>query len=260
MLTGRTLSRAGVDGVALKPAEHDLEAASSLQVETLVVDFEGREHLPSADTLATLAASSDLLVTTPVRADGFDPLGDDSLEEALPAEAGRVLVAGNGAYLGEHERRRAIAPRLRAALEATPDAWVGTEGVERVALATGGTQFDLLSGSTAREVRAMRTAGFDGEVAVYAPTVLSADPDAALDAIGGYVARREPVRRALPADSPTDSRASGRAREVLLQAVDDYALVGDARTVRGRIADLAEAGVDRVVAYPARGLEPLRGG
>ena len=258
MLTESTLAQAGIDAVALKPAEHDLEAALDLDVETVVVDYEGREHLPESATFEALADAYDLLVTTPVRSDGFDPLGDDALVDSLPESATRVLVAGNGAYLTADERRRAIAPRLRAAREAAPDAWVGTEGVERVALAAGGTQFELLSRGTRREVRALRTAGFEGEVALYAPTVLADDPDETLDAVGGYVARRGPVRRALPDGAATDAGATGRAREVLLQAATDYALVGDVETVGERITELEAAGVDRVVAYPARGLDAFR--
>jgi hypothetical protein len=260
MLTGTTLAGAGIDAVALKPAEHDLEGALDLGVGTAVVDYEGRESLPDPETLTALADAYDLLVTTPVRADGFDPLGDRSRLGTVPESATRVLVAGNAAYLTDAERRRAIAPRLRAALDDTPDAWVGTEGIERLALAAGGTQFELLSRGTEREVRALRAAGYDGEVAVYAPTVLTDDPDATLRALGGYVARRGPVRAALPDDAAADAgdAAEGRAREVLLQAATDYALVGDVETVRERVADLEAAGVDRVVAYPARGLDTVR--
>ena len=259
MLTATSLHHADIDAVALKPAEHDLERVPDLEggVETAVLDYEGRDHLPDPETLAALSDTYDCYVTTPVRADGFDPLGDDSLVASLPDAAGRVLVAGNGAYLTEREARRAVAPRLAAAREAAPDAWVGTEGIERIALAAGGTQFELLSGSTEREVRALRAAGFDGEVALYAPTVLTEDPDEVLDAVGGYAARRDPVRRTLPEAAATDASATGRAREALLEAVTDFALVGDADAVRERIETLRSAGVDHVVAYPARGPETL---
>lgn len=253
-----TLEDVGIGAVALKPAEHDLETGIDVDVETVVVDYEGREHLPDAGTLETIADAYDCYVTTPVRADGFDPLGDDSLAASLPADVTRVLVAGNRAYLTDDERRRAVAPRLRAAREDTPDAWVGTEGIERIALATGGTQFELLSRGTEREISAMRAAGFDGDVALYAPTVLTDDPDEMLEAIGRYVARRRPVRRALPGDAATGADAAGRTREVLLEAASEYALVGDVETVRDRVAGLEAAGVDRVVAYPARGLSALR--
>lgn len=245
-------ARAGVDAVALKPTEHDLEDAPG--VETVVVDYEGREPFPDADTLARLAEGYELYVTTPVRADGFDPLGDDSLLDRIPEAATRVLVAGNGAYLTATEAGRAIAPRLRAARERAPDAWIGTEGIERLALALGGTQFELLSPETERQLRALRAAGFDDPIALYAPTVPTGDPDETLEAIGGYVARRDRVRTALPVDAATDATASGRARELLLDASTEYALVGDAETIETRIAELEAAGADRVVAYPACGL------
>jgi hypothetical protein len=257
MLTDTVAGRVGVDAIALKPSEHDLGVLPDrdLGVDALVIDYEGPEHLPSAATLSTLSAAADCYVTTPVRADGFDPLGDDARLSSLPDDATRVLVAGNEAYLSETEARRAIAPRLRAARRRAPDAWVGTEGIERLALAAGGTQFELLTATTDREVRALRAAGFDGEVAVYAPTVLTDDQDAVLSAVGGYVARRASVRRRLPADVATDSSATGRSRELLLDATTEFTLVGDPATVRDRIEELRSVGVDRVVAYPARGLE-----
>ena len=255
MLQTSTVARAGLDAIALKPAECDVSRGRSIPAETIAIDYEGREHLPDPETLEALAADADVLVTTPVRADGFDPLGDDSLLADLPESVGRVLVAGHPAYLTERERERAVAPRLGAALEADPEAWVGTESVERIAMATGATQYDLLSRTTERELRALRQAGFDGDVAVYAPTVLTDDEDEILDAVGAYVARRRPVAKALPADAPTDSSASGRAREVLLAAADDYALVGTESEVAEHTATLREAGATTVVGYPARGLE-----
>ncbi|PHQ39352.1 luciferase [Halorubrum persicum] len=262
MLTGReAVARTGIDAVALKPAECDVSRAAALPVDRVTIDYEGREHLPDAETLADVADETELYVTTPVRVDGFDPLGDDSLVDRIPDAARRVLVAGHGAYLSEAESSRAVAPRLGAARRDAPDAWVGTEGVERVALAAGGTQFELLSRSTDRDVRALRAAGFDGELAVYAPTVLTDDEDAVLDAVGAYVSRRRPVARALPdgdgADDapPTDASATGRTREVLSAAARDFALVGSPDTVRERVADLREAGVDHVVGYPARGID-----
>ena len=249
--------RVGIDAVALKPAEVDVSRAADLAASTLVVDYEGRESLPDAETLRALAETADVLVTTPVRADGFDPLGDDSLSDSIPEAVGRVLVAGNGAYLSEAESQRAVAPRFGEAHERYPDAWVGTEGVERIALATGAPQFELLSRSTERDARALRAAGFDGELAVYAPTVLTDDEDAILDAVGAYVSRRAPVRRALPDEYETDSAATGRAREVLLAASKDFAIVGDEETIRGRVEGFHGAGVDTVVGYPARGLDEL---
>ncbi|WP_232700915.1 DUF7388 family protein [Halobacterium wangiae] len=249
---------AGVDAVALKPAEHDWTKIPDLHdaFETVTIDYEGREHLPDFDALADLAdADREVRLTTPVRADGFDPVGDDSLSADLPEHVGRVVVAGHSAYLSETEAERAIAPRFGAAVAADGDAWVGTEGVERAALATGATQFELLARSTERTVRSLRAAGFDGEIAVYAPTVLSDDEDEILDAVGAYAARRRPVARALPEDAATDGTADGRAREVLSKAVRDYALVGDAETVGERVDALRAAGVDHVVAYPAAGLD-----
>jgi alkanesulfonate monooxygenase SsuD/methylene tetrahydromethanopterin reductase-like flavin-dependent oxidoreductase (luciferase family) len=42
---------------------------------------------------------------------------------------------------------------------------------------------------------------------------------------------------------------------VLLAASEDFALVGTPATVRERVEELHEAGVDTVVGYPARGLD-----
>ncbi|MFB6280845.1 MAG: luciferase [Haloferacaceae archaeon] len=253
------LAAAGLDGVALKPSECDPRRAAGLSPGTVVVDYEGPGHMPDEGTLRDLAAASDLRVTVPVRADGFDPLGDDARARGLPPGVGRVLVAGNPAYLSERERERAVAPRLGAAREAWPDAWVGTEGIERLALAAGGTQFELLAPRTRREVRSLRAAGFGGTVALYAPVVPTDDDDAVLDAVGAYVARRGPVAGRLPEGATTDAGATGRARSVLLDAAADYALVGPPARIRERIERLREAGVDLVVGYPAGGLESLRG-
>ncbi len=255
-LTGdAAVTRAGIDAAAIKPAECDLRRAAELPVSTVAVDYEGREHLPDASVLRELAADREVRVTAPVRADGFDPLGDDGVLASLPDAVDAVFVAGHPAYLDEAERRRAVAPRLREAVDRDPDAWVGTEGVERVALATGGTQYELLSRTTARDLRALRAAGFDGDVAVYAPTVLTDDADAVLDAVGAYAARRRPVASALPDGAATDASATGRAREVLRRAVRDYALVGAPEDVRESVTDLREAGATTVVGYPARGVD-----
>lgn len=209
MLTGEdTLTRAGIDAVALKPSECDVSRARHLPVGTVTVDWEGREHLPARDALRALADEKAVRVTTPVRADGFGPLGDDSLYERIPREAGQVLVAGHPAYLAD-------------------------------------------------------------------------DEDAVLDAVGAYVARRKPVREALPSsatdssDTPdavdaatdggatdaatgraaTDSTATGHTRDVLLGGARKYALVGSPREVRERTDALRAAGADTVVGYPARGLD-----
>ncbi|MFB6124716.1 MAG: luciferase [Halanaeroarchaeum sp.] len=249
------VDEACLDGVAIKPTEVTLDRVASAPFRAITIDYEGHDAVPDAATLTRLAGDREVRVTVPVRADGFDPLGDDWALEALPETVSRVFVAGNPAYLDDHERDRAIAPRLGAAVERDEDCWVGTEGIERLALATGATQFELLSRNTDRAVRGLRAAGFGGDVAVYAPTVLTEDDDAVLDALGGYVSRRKPVARALPEGAPTDSTATGRARSVLLSAARDFALVGSVETVRERVTELREAGVDTVVGYPARGLD-----
>lgn len=256
MLTAsRAVTKAGLDAVALKPAECDVRRALDVPLDVVAIDYEGRHRIPDSDTLAALAAEKEVRLTTPVRVDGFDPLGDDSLYEWLPDGIEQVLVAGHPAYLTDEEKGRPVAPRLRAARERAPDAWVGTEGIERIALAAGGTQYELLSRSTRRDVRALRAAGYEGEVALYAPTALTAADDEILDAVGAYVSRRRPVARALPDDAATDSSAEGRAREILLKAARDYALIGSVADVRGRIDDLRDIGVDLVVGYPARGVD-----
>ncbi|WP_128477712.1 DUF7388 family protein [Halorussus pelagicus] len=255
LTTSETIAETGLDAAALKPAECDVSRAAELPFETVAIDYEGREHLPDEETLAGLAEEVEVRLTTPVRAEGFDPLGDDSGYDRIPDTVQRVAVAGHAAYLSETERGKAVAPRLRAAVERDPAAWVGTEGVERLALATGATQFELLSRTTEQDLRALRAAGFDGELAVYAPTVLTDDDDAVLDAVGDYTARRGPVASALPEGASTDGTASGRAREVLSAATRDYALVGSPAEVGERVADLKAAGADLVVGYPARGVE-----
>lgn len=261
MLSSRAIvRRSGLDAVALKPREVDLAGVSSLPFDRVTVDFEGVDAVPDRDTLGHLADLAALRVTVPVRATGFDPLGDDRRWTAIPAGAGVALVAGNPAYLTAEERRRPIAPRLRAAVDRVPDAWVGTEGIERLAHATGATQFELLSPGTERRVRAIRASGFDGGVAVYAPTVLTADDDAVLDALGPYVARRRPVAAALPDGAPADSTVTGEARDVLLAGCRAYAVTGDLAAVRERVDALRAAGVDRVVGYPPRGLDEFRSG
>lgn len=255
MLTSDGVVETGLDAAAVKPAECHLPSAADLPFDRLIVDWEGPAHFPSADVLADLSASAAVRVTTPVRADGFDPLGDDDLLDRLPSDVGRVLVAGHPAYLDERERSRAVAPRLGEAARLDPDAWVGSESVERIALATGNAQFELLSPTTGRDCRALRAAGFDGDLAIYAPTVLSDDEDVLLDALGAYAARRGPVANALPDGAVTDATATGRAREILLDAVGDYALVGSPDAVREQVAALKGAGADHVVGYPARGID-----
>jgi hypothetical protein len=260
MLTSSyAVERAGIDAVALKPTECDVRRAAELSLDSVTIDYEGAEEVPDAETLRRLASEKTVRLTTPVRADGYDPLGDDVLVGEVPASVGQVLVAGHPAYLTDEERQRAVAPRFGAALDRSPDAWVGTESVERVATATGAAQFELLSRTTTRDLRALRAAGFEADIAVYAPTVLTDDEDSVLDAVGEYVARRKPVARALPDGAATDASATGRAREVLLAASDDFALVGTPEAVGERVADLKSAGADLVVGYPARGVEEFLG-
>jgi Luciferase-like monooxygenase. len=92
---------------------------------------------------------------------------------------------------------------------------------------------------------------------VYAPTVLTDDEDAVLDAVGAYAGRRSRVRARLPDDTPRDHTIEGEARETLLSACREYALAGDPETVATRVDELHKAGVDHVVGYPARGLDPV---
>ncbi|MFB6300903.1 MAG: luciferase [Halobacteriales archaeon] len=249
------ITETGLDAVALKPTECCLEDAVDLPIDRVTIDYEGGDNLPTRETLDRLAKSLDVRVTTPVRAGGFDPLGDDQAFDRLPKSVGVIAVAGHPAYLDENERKRAIGPRLGPVIDRYPDAWVGTEGIERLALATGTTQFELLSRRTERAVGSLRSAGFDGSIAVYAPTVPTNDADRILDAVGEYVARRGPIRRALPEDAEIDSDATGQARSVLLDGADDYALVGELAVIRDRVSALKSAGVDTVVGYPAAGLE-----
>lgn len=260
MLTDETaVHETGLDAVALKPAECDVSRGADLPFDTIVIDYEGRRYLPERNVIERLASSAEVRLTTPVRAEGFDPLGDDSLARELPEGVSRVFVAGHSAYLSEDEREKAVAPRLAAAVERSRGAWVGTEGIERIALATGATQFELLGRSTERDLQGLRAAGFSGDIAVYAPTVLADGEDAILDAVGGYVSRRGPVSRALPEGASTDATAAGRARDVLLAASNDVALCGAPEEIREQVTTLREAGAGTIVGYPASGIESFLG-
>ncbi|MFT4947704.1 MAG: hypothetical protein ACI8TL_001953 [Natronomonas sp.] len=258
-LTGTTLTDVGIDAAAVKPTEVAVERAEELAVEAITIDFEGSEHVPDTETLRDLTDAFEVRMTIPVRADGFDPHDDDSVRRRLPDGVGEVLVAGHQAYLDDHERKKAVAPRLTAAAESAADPWIGTEGIERLALAVGGTQFELLGPGTVSSVRALREADFDAEIVAYAPVVLSTDESTILDAVGEYAARRTRVRDRLPDGTPHDSAATGEGREQLLAGCRAYALVGSPQTVSERVADLRDAGVDRIVGYPARGLDPVLG-
>ncbi len=256
-VTGSLLSTVGFDAVALKPTEVDIQQAHSLSVDTVIIDYEGNEHVPDPTQLRDLASSFDVRLAIPVRADGFDPLGDNHLTQSLPDAVSRVFVAGNAAYLSPEEQQRAITPRLNASTQSCTDPWVGTEGIERIALALGGTQFELLSKSTPNEISALRTAGYETEFAVYAPTVLSDDSDTILNALGAYAGRRTAVRQQLPNEAPLDSTITGSARQTLLAACRAYALTGTPDAVSKQVDSLHSAGVDYVVAYPAQGINVL---
>ncbi len=246
MTTTDQVASAGFDAIAVKPSKQSLESLDTTTIDTIVIDYEGNTALPQPEHVTALAREAEVIMTTPIRADGFDPLGDDRLFDRYGADR-FVLVAGNPTYLSQEERERAIAPRIGEARQRFPSAWVGTEGIERLALATGATQFELLSRRTPTTMSALRAAGFDGELALYAPTVITEDRAIALEALEGYLSRRKPVKRALANGNGTESKRS----HVLLQAMDDYALVGDVDAVSRRIESLRTAGVNTVVGYPA---------
>lgn len=265
MKADEPVARVGCDALALKPTECEVSAAVGRGMDTIAIDYEGREHLPERDTLSALSEHATVYLTTPVRADGFDPSGEGELIDWIPDGIGRILVAGHPAYLSDTERSRSVAPRLRAALDSIdsePEPWVGTENIERLALAAGGVQYDLLSHTTLREIRALRSIGYDGTFAVYAPTVLSDSDDVILDAVGAYVARRSEIQRQLSEIDTTedayDHRASGAVRDILLTGVQEFTLSGDVETVREQIGSLRTAGVDSIVSYPANGLSHFK--
>lgn len=244
-----SLHAVGIDAIAIKPESTDVTTLEHLDASTVVIDFEGLEHVPRPEELAGVARARNCVLSVPVRVDGFDPLGDDSLLETFEETVSFALIAGHPAYLTSRQARRAVAPRLRAALERYPDSWVGTEGLERIAMATGATQYDLLDGSTERSVRAIRAAGFDGDIVVYAPTVVSDEHDHLLDAVGPYVARRKAVADRLADVGTVDANATGRDRAILLEAIDEYSLVGTPERIDRRVRDLDAVGVSEVVAH-----------
>lgn len=242
--TAGKLADAGFDGIAIKPASQTIDLCSP-ETDRVVIDYEGETHLPSPAIVDDLVDKTEVVLTAPVRADGFDPLGDDSRLTSYDAEVGFAFVPGNGAYLDDRARSRAIAPRLAAALDRQPDAWVGTEGIERLALATGATQYELLAPRTGAALDALRTAGFDGSFVVYAPTVLTADRERALDALAGYLRRRRSVKRSL-----SDASTASARRDILLDAMDAYAIVGDRQAAIERIDALKAAGASAVIGHP----------
>lgn len=241
-----------IDGIAVKPSQGPIVQALHFDTDRVTIDFEGHDHVPSINSLEELAERKSVRVTVPIRADGFDPLGDDSILQLLPASVGTVLVAGHPAYLQEEERRRAIAPRLRAALETFPNAWVGCEGIEALAKASGATQFLLLSDRTEDDLSELGASGIEDDIAIYAPVVASNNPDYILDAIGDYVARRRPVRATLVNENRTDHTATDPDRTHLIRSAKQYALVGTTKEIDDRITGLKNAGADYVIGYPAR--------
>lgn len=245
------LHAAGVDGLALKPTQYDLCAVPSSPVETLVIDYEGRGAFPDSSVLMQLATEYELYVTTPVRADGFDPLGDDSYLDRIPSSAKRVLVAGNPAYLTDDEQQRKISPRLKKARQSDPSAWIGTEGIEPLANRLGGTHFELLGPALDDRISQRRDDSAIDQVAVYAPMVITDDADQKIAALGEYVSRRDSVRSEIPEVRSVVDMARGRIRKELLEAIDQYALAGSIETIHRRITDFHANGVDQVIVYPA---------
>lgn len=246
------ISDVGFDAVAAKPSHTDLVELTSSPVEHMVIDFEGREHYPSDTTLRKLKETTDIRVTIPIRADGFDPLGDRHHLDSLPPETKVVLVAGNPAYLTEDELRRPIAPRIGAATDEFSDAWIGTEGIPRIALAASAPLFYLLSPQSTRTIQKIRSAGYTGTIAVYAPTLVSAETETILDTLGPYTFRREPVRRKLETES--FSELDSTDREILLRETQNYALTGSVSEINTQITNLKTQGVDTVVTYLPTGL------
>lgn len=249
------LGELGIDAIAIKPSKVDISTVEQVSTPYLVIDFEGVDHLPRTSTVEALAEDSEVVMTAPIRADGFDPLGDDTLLRSYGDLVTFAFVAGHPAYLNRSEVPRAVAPRLTGALDRFGDALVGTEGIERLALTTGAPQYELLSRSTAAEVRGLRRMGFDGEVFVYAPLAVSEDEDLLLDTLGSYVSRRSVVANRLSDGVPTDRHASGSTREILLDAITEYTIAGSDHEVRKRVDALKRAGIDAVVAHPALGLD-----
>lgn len=243
------LNRVGFDGIAIKPKERSLTSIEPSQIDRLVFDFEGMEHLPTPMTIQQLAEETEVILTAPVRHDGFDPLGDDDWFTRFEPFAKFAIVAGNRAYLDTVASKRAIAPRIGAARTRFPDAWIGTEGIERLALATGATQYELLSGGSEQVINGLRAAGFEGTIAIYAPTMITEDRTAALNQLAGYLKRRKPVARVIEAQAGNVEETG----EVLDRVLDQYALVGPPATIEQRIVELKTAGADLLIAYPVGG-------
>lgn len=251
LTTTNQLATAGIDALAVKPTKVDITRIDRSPFDELLIDYEGTDSLPSLSTLERLAADGAVRQTVPVRATGFDPLGDDRHLQAIGDVTELSLVAGHPAYLDHTERRRAIGPRLGAAMDQFDDCWVGTEGIERLALATDAVQYELLSPTTTSTVASLRAAGMDVEVAVYAPVVPTDDEDVALEALGSYLARRASVAADLKGDQSPGAAVTGSDREVLLDALDGYALWGTTAEIADSIQSLRDAGVTHIVGYHA---------
>lgn len=248
-----TIEAVGFDALAVKPSHTDPSRVKSSPFDRFIIDFEGTEHYPSVSLIRELQASTNVRLTIPVRVDGFDPLGNRDYLDVLPQETKVVLVAGNPAYLSQAELNRRIAPRIGEVASEFTDVWVGTEGIPLIALATDATQFFLLSPESRNTVKAIRSAGYEGTIAVYAPTVISDDRNTILDAIGPYTARRDRVRRELKhPDSITDLDSGDR--KVLLRAIQEFALTGSVPEINEQIQSLKNQGIDTVVSYLPTGI------
>lgn len=247
MTQREVISDVTCDAIAVKPSQTSLSHVTSSPIDSVVIDFEGREHYPSNTTIQELQETTDTRVTIPIRVDGFDPLGDREYIDSLPTETKVVLVAGNPAYLSEDELQRAIAPRIGTAIDEFSDAWIGTEGIPLIALATTAPLFFLLSPESKHTIQQIRSAGYHGSIAVYAPTVVSTDTDTILQTLGPYTMRREPVRRKLDAESL--SSLAPDEQEILLRETQQYTLTGSLSEINTQISRLKTKGVDNIVSY-----------
>ncbi|MFB6254804.1 MAG: luciferase [Halobacteriaceae archaeon] len=253
MLTNSLFAALELDGIAIKPSETDISHLSNSPFDQIIIDYEGMDVLPDRREIEELADEKTVHLTTPVRASSFDPIADRGSRMKVPSTINRIFVAGNPKYLTESEQNKTIQPRIVTATDRHPFAWVGTEGIERIALATGNPQFELLSPTTESNILHLRACGVEVDINVYAPAVIDSSKDRILDTLGEYVARRSEVRKALPANSSLDGSATGKTRRILLQAINNYALVGDVDAINQQITKLYEIGVSNVIIYPAGG-------
>ncbi len=246
------IGEVGFDALAVKPRDTDLSQIPSTPVNNVVIDFEGREHYPSNTTIRSLQETTNLRVTLPIRVDGFDPLGNREYLDSIPPETKVVLVAGNPAYLTENELDRSIAPRIGTAVDKFANAWIGTEGIPLIALATTAPLFFLLSPQSKRTIQQIRSVGYEGTIAVYAPTLITEDTDTLLETLGPYTLRRDPVRHKL--ESTSLSSLNPEDQEILIRETQKYALTGSVSAINSQISHLKNHGVDKVVSYLPTGL------